>query len=64
MSALANMRCIEMLAAAIARLGESAAAGASEFEQLDYGVAATLHADNGDRYRVSVEWIGDNEGEA
>lgn len=36
--------------------------GAGEFEELTNGVAATIHVPSGDRYRVTVEWIGDEEG--
>jgi hypothetical protein len=62
-----ELRCTELLAGSMAylagRTGDGEL-GAGDFEQLEHGVAATLHTAAGDRYRVSVEWLGDREGSA
>lgn len=60
-----ELRCGELLAATMVALSANAGEdglGAGDFEQLEHGVAATLHHPGGDRYRVSVEWLGDAEG--
>lgn len=62
-----ELRCTELLAAAMLPLSQQAGdhpVGAGDFEQLDHGVACTLHAATGDRYRVSIEWLGDDEAAA
>ena len=35
---------------------------ASDIEPLEHGAAATVELPGGDRYRVTVEWLGDHEG--
>lgn len=55
----------QLLAGAIVAVSDVAGdgVGAGDFETLEHGVAATIHAPSGDRYRISVEWIGDRESE-
>jgi len=54
---------IELGAMIIAGIGQykNMDADASDFEELPNGVAMTVGLPSGDRYRVIVEWIGDNE---
>lgn len=56
-----------LLAGAIASVNEgtsSEGVGAGDFVELAAGVEATVILPSGDRYRVSVVWLGDNEAAA
>lgn len=50
---------VELLAKLMATVGDNL--GADDFQALDGGVACTLYLESGDRYRVIVQWVGDNE---
>jgi len=50
---------ISLLALLIASIRDEV--GAAEITGTANGVAATLVLPSGDRYRVTVDWLGDNE---
>jgi hypothetical protein len=60
-----TMGATALLAGAITAVSDPTGEGigAGDFETLEHGVAATIHAPSGDRYRISVEWLGDRESE-
>lgn len=57
-----QLGAIELLARMMAAVDDPHGVGVgAEITELEGGVAAIVHAPSGDRYRVTVQWDGDQE---
>jgi hypothetical protein len=62
-----QQKSAEILGRLLAELSRDAGTegiGGSMFDRAEHGAAMNFHLANGDRFRVSIEWLGDDEAAA